>query len=204
MGGSGSGNRSQSGRATCEGAKRIDIRYMAKRGFLSDGYYGRLSWNLGGEPVGNINFRTSRTHVELIYRTRAYGEEWTDVRETVLFGYSHQHFGGIRRWFICPKCRRRCAVLYGGALFRCRKCHGLVYQSTREDAGSRLFSRARKLRQWLGEDGGIDDPWPEKPKGMHWKTYNRKIDQIDDLETKADAHMSVYLRRLAELEGFFG
>ena len=201
MGGPNSGNRWQSGRATCEGALRIDLAYMRRRGLLVPGRQGGLSWSVGGVPAGNIGYRVHKTCMELIYKSRSGGGDWLDVQDWVHFGFSEQHLGGSRAWFICPKCHQRCGVLYGGNPFRCRKCCGLVHQSTREDGGSRLFSHARKLRQKLGEDGGIDDPLPPKPKGMHWKTYRRKIDQIDEIETRADSCLSVYLLRLAELEG---
>jgi hypothetical protein len=52
----------------------------------------------------------------------------------------------------------------------------------------------------VGEDGGIDDLIPPKPKGMHWKTYSWKIDEIDDVETRADAHLTVYRMRLMDLD----
>jgi hypothetical protein len=40
--------------------------------------------------------------------------------------------GGVRDWFGCPACGRRCAILYAlGGRFRCRGCHHLTYRSTR-------------------------------------------------------------------------
>lgn len=40
-----------------------------------------------------------------------------------------------RWWFACPRCQRRCAVLYlipNPGLFRCRLCGGVTYQSKQE------------------------------------------------------------------------
>jgi hypothetical protein len=34
-------------------------------------------------------------------------------------------------------------------------------------------TRALRIRERLGSKGGIDDPFPEKPKGMRWKSYHR-------------------------------
>jgi hypothetical protein len=41
------------------------------------------------------------------------------------------HFGGIRWWFLCPGCSRRCAFLYlpwWKQSFKCRLCHDLTYE----------------------------------------------------------------------------
>jgi uncharacterized protein YjiS (DUF1127 family) len=51
--------------------------------------------------------------------------------------------------------------------------------STREDATSRLWRKKRKLEAMLDNEG-------EKPRGMHWQTYNRICDQLDNLEEELD------------------
>lgn len=41
-------------------------------------------------------------------------------------------YGGLRRWFTCPNCGRRCAKLYAPdrrSRFACRRCWELVYRS---------------------------------------------------------------------------
>ena len=49
----------------------------------------------------------------------------------------------------------------------------MKYESQYEKSFSRATERALKIRRKLDDYGGIDDPFPDKPKGMHWKTYNR-------------------------------
>jgi hypothetical protein len=42
------------------------------------------------------------------------------------------YFGGLRRWFACPLCRRRASRLYlppGMSHFGCRLCYRLTYRS---------------------------------------------------------------------------
>jgi hypothetical protein len=65
------------------------------------------------------------------------------------------------------------AILYGGRYFRCRHCYDLVYESQRENRMTRLLSKAQKIRARLGGSASMLEPFPEKPKGMHWRTYER-------------------------------
>ena len=81
------------------------------------------------------------------------------------------HYGGFRSWFICPGCFRRVAVVYLSVDVRCRRCHGLIYNSERESAQDRRFRKADKIRRRLGWRPGIANPDRSKPKGMHWKTF---------------------------------
>jgi hypothetical protein len=38
------------------------------------------------------------------------------------------------------------------------------------------------LRRKLGGHAGFEQPFPDKPKGMHWKTYFGMCEEIDYLE----------------------
>ena len=71
-------------------------------------------------------------------------------------------------------CGRRVAVLYAaGDLFACRDCYGLAYTSQQESPRSRLISRSRKIRMRLGGGPDLLQPFPERPRGMHERTYMR-------------------------------
>jgi len=109
----------------------------------------------------------------LIYRTRRQGEEWKDIDELFPFLYTATNFAGRRQWLRCLLCGRRCRILYGGAYFRCRRCYGLKFESQYEPAWLRGISRAQKIRERYGGSGSLDEPFPAKPKGMHWRTYDR-------------------------------
>ena len=57
--------------------------------------------------------------------------------------------------------------------FRCRCCAHLAYKSQREDQMSRQLSKAQTIRLRLGGSASLLEPFPEKPTGMHWRTYER-------------------------------
>ena len=89
-------------------------------------------------------------------------------------------FGGERPWFLCHgvqngrSCDRRVRYLYGaGKLFACRHSYGLAYESQQEPARQRGLLKAQKIRERLGGNASMLDDFPNKPKGMHWRTHDR-------------------------------
>jgi hypothetical protein len=86
--------------------------------------------------------------------------------------------GGRRPWFLCEPpgryCGRRVALLYsGGELFACQRCYGLAYESQQQSEFLRGLRKAQKIRVRLGGTPNLLHPFPEKPKGMHWRSYRR-------------------------------
>ena len=94
-------------------------------------------------------------------------------------------------------CGRRVGKLYGpGRYFLCRHCYGLAYQSQREQPHERALRRANGIRMRLGGEPGILCPFPEKPKGMHWRTYERLWQRVRDAEMMAEERLWVQLARI--------
>ena len=69
--------------------------------------------------------------------------------------------------------------------FLCRHCNQLAYASQYEEPWQRALRRANKLKQRLGTDVGIDEPLPDKPKGMWVRTYGCLLDEILQAEMLA-------------------
>lgn len=61
----------------------------------------------------------------------------------------------------------------------------MAYPSQSENEWQRAFSRADRVREKLGWGPGIGNGWGEKPKGMHWKTFDRLIDIHGEAEIEA-------------------
>lgn len=174
MGGIGSGQCWGLGRATCEDYHAVDLRKLIRDGIVSPGDACSLRWYRGDQETGSIRVVCGYGEIMLVSRVRSHGdEEWRDMTEHVELSYTGQHFGGERAWFTCRHCGRRCAILYGGARFLCRLCHGLGYESQKEDRSNRLLRRAQKLRLRLEGSANMMEPFPERPKGMHRRTYER-------------------------------
>lgn len=197
------------GGATCESCKSIDVRRWHRKARLSAGQYFSWSWTCDGEPSGNIGVRTEVDAVVLTYRSRSYGDdEWKSVQQRVPITWTACHLGGRRPWFVCPVyssgqyCGRRVALLYGvGELFACRRCYGLAYACQREALHHRGLGRAQKLRMRLGGSPNMTEPFPDKPKGMHWQTYDRLRHTHDIAEARSNAGLIEFVDRLTRRVG---
>jgi hypothetical protein len=118
------------------------------------------------------------------------------------FATVHAH-GGARPWFRCSAsgggrpCGRRVAKLYlrDGAVFMCRHCCGLAYASQSENPRYRAISRAQKARMRLGGSANLLERFPKKPRGMHRRTYYRRLIRAMAVQERSIALESDYLRR---------
>lgn len=92
------------------------------------------------------------------------------------------HFGGYRRWLICPLCDGRRVSLYiDGQRVGCRDCLKLRYAAQHENARGRMTLRVNRLRQRLGWPTGFASFSGGKPRGMHWSTYDRLAEELERL-----------------------
>lgn len=191
MGGFGSGRKW--GKDTTDDMRRLDVRRLARDGYLKPGMGYGWRWSRHGEVVASINVTVEVDRVLLNYRTRDHGGEWQDRRYPVLLDKTACHLGGERVWWLCPVagCGKRVAVLYGGKVFACRHCHRLAYRCQRETAGDHATRRANTLRDRLGWVPGILNDAGSKPKGMRWRTYWQ-------LRAQYEAHVSRSLAGMAE------
>jgi hypothetical protein len=176
MGGRGSGRTSSYGffAEKCEDYRSIDLAWLRKQNCLRLGYSGRITWSRKGIVTAAIGYRIEAPGLRLHYRHQSHGDtEWRDVNELIPFTRTGTAFNGQRLWFECLSCRGACRILYGGALYRCRRCYRLKYESQYEPGFARAASQAHKIRERLGDNGTLDDPSPPKPKRMHAQTYLR-------------------------------
>ena len=188
--GSGSGYRWRA-RSTVEGCRSIDIRRWRKLGYIPGPSRFSWQWSYEGERTADINVRTiDRDETILSFRSRNYGEdEWESVEQRIPIDWTACNLGGERPWFRCSAyrngiyCGRRVAKLYGaGKLFACRHCYDLAYQSQHEPPYGRALLKTQKISERLGGSSSLAEPFPGKPKGMHWRTYGRLCVQASEAE----------------------
>lgn len=203
MGGIGSGNRYRySTKNTVEGRTWLDVRHWAREHKLSPGNWFSWQWTWGDGSKSSVNVRVeSAWSIRLTYRVRSWGEEeWTDVDYSIGLERTACNYGGERVWFRCPGrgCGLRVAKLFSvGRYYVCRHCGDLAYESQREDPSSRAMSKAQKIRKRLGGMANLTLPFPDRPKGMHWRTYWGLYNQ-----GMAQEHQSMML--MAEQLGLLG
>lgn len=194
MGGIGSGWRWHCGaNDTTDDYRTIDVRRWQRDGLLTPGHAFGWQWSCNGEKVASIDVRTEPGRVILSYRHRSGGGEWKDENYPVWLDWTPCNLGGRRVWFRCPAsgCSRRVAILYGGKIFACRRCYRLAYPSQRETSDDRAARRADRIRDKLGWEPGILNGDGPKPKGMHWRTFDR-------LWAEHDAYVEASLLGMAQ------
>ena len=94
----------------------------------------------------------------------------------VRFTDTEKYFGGVRWWFVCPVTGAKAAKLYlppGCDTFASRKAFHLAYRSQNEMPRDRLLTKVQDIRRKLGGRASLLEPFPDKPKGMHWQMYWR-------------------------------
>jgi hypothetical protein len=163
----------------CETCPSIDVRRWEREGKLLPGQSFEVAWAFDGERCAGIRVGTEWQAVVLMFRVQR-AEGWEDIRQRVPLTWTPCHLGGCRPWFRCnvqtngQYCGRRVVLLYSAdGPFACRTCYGLPYASQRESLRHRGLTKARKIRARLGGSANMFDDFPDRPKGMHRRTYIR-------------------------------
>lgn len=183
MGGIGSGRLwHYDAKDTTSSYRNLDIRQLERRDLLKVNNSFVWQWIRDGEAIGSIQVAVQLNHVMLSYCVNENGE-CVDRNYLVHIERTSCHLGGRRPWFRCPArgCNKRVAILYGGSIFACRHCYRLAYPSQREMLSDRASRKADKIRARLGWEQGILNGEGIKPKGMHWKTFERLCVEHDGL-----------------------
>ena len=209
VGGLGSGSHYRSGaKHRTEDCLSLDVRSWSRDGWLELGTAFTTTWRrhlrdssvrvrvLGDAGIARV------CAVEFSYSWGPEGRK-ENISYTVPLTWSPCNFGGSRPWFVCPgvvkgvSCGRRVAKLYlKHRYFLCRHCHDLTYASRQETGRIAALHKCRRIRRRLGGSANLTEPFPEKPKGMHHKTYWRLLLEYEKATEEYTKAMTADLERL--------
>jgi len=162
----------RSGRLTVDDCRSIDVRQWHRQGRLEPGTSFTLRWAvLEASPAGAMSVFVKGDRlaidgmaIQLIWTGRGFKGKPQ----------------GRRVWFLCPRCSRRCCLLYSqGGPFACRICMGLSYPSENESTAARAARRAWRAIQQAAFDVNRKHG---KPKWMRWPTFWRRAAKAEAAE----------------------
>jgi hypothetical protein len=156
------------GRRTVEQTRSLEIGFLQRNGYFTASKPGWLTWRCEGKITGIKSI------------------EWDGIRlriqnQLVDIGRTPCRFGGYRLWFRCS-CGRHVSALYSPNWrpWACRHCYRLTYATRQAIPRDRQLLRAQRIRRRLGGSANMLEPFPPKPRGMHWRTYER-LRRVHDL-----------------------
>jgi hypothetical protein len=131
------------------------------------------------------------------YLVLSHKRDGAEYSERIQLTETRCHFGGSRRWLVCPGCGKRVGKVFlptnlscrGERVQRwlCRHCYRLTYEQRRsKDLSWVLGWRADRLLE-KSRITATKRGYYRKPKGMRWKTFEKLTDKANALHTKGDA-----------------
>lgn len=179
----GRSRRQGGGRLATDVALRLDVNELWRSGCFRNLATGTVHWHKGQPREASVSFYGDRERIVLLSVQRLSDDSVPEARYEIEIAWSACHFGGLRPWFVCPACDGHCGVLYGLGAFKCRRCHGLVYESQSESAFFRILRKRQKLAAKLEKGGG----------SLRKGTRSALASRIDELDAEIAASAAVAL-----------
>lgn len=141
------------------------------------------------QMIRDVQVRAGQESVSLVV------DQDLENRTVIRLEWTPCHFGGSRGWFLCPACKRRCALVYWiFDRWGCRTCQQLTYYSSQGSPWVRSVRRANRVRNRLVISEGR--AW--RPKGMHWRTFMCLVEEDRRLNSQAGEAVTAMLGRQRE------
>lgn len=193
-------------RSTVDDLLRLDMAKFAHSVDLSAPTVGAWQWVFSRGRTSSITYSVILNHgVRLMYNNGS-GNQKEAVDYLVNVTSTPCNLGGKRYWWICPNvhCGRRCRVLYGGKYFVCWKCAGAYYASQRnKDLLTRIDNELATIRRRLkaSKPSATTTALPDRPKGMHFRTYMRLSKRYNDLQYYRVLSIGIDIAKMGEAMG---
>jgi len=206
MGGYGSGRYRFRRSGAVESFYCLNVTLLKKASVLADGRFRIWRWAGEGQDTHAIGVHGGRERITLRYCIAINGRDWENIEECVSLIWKSCHFSGERPYFVCPglyagrPCNRRAIRLYLlGGRFRCRRCHGLAYNSQSESVVDRARRKAEKINRRLNPEWSDLEFVSPPPKGMWRRKYQMLKQRAEAAQNIADdawlVKMAVFLWR---------
>jgi hypothetical protein len=159
----------------------LDVRFLRREGFFGDGWV-TVGATLKWPRIAQMRIARYRLILDLRGHT---------VLQQIRVSWTQVHLGGERPWMHCPHCEKRVAKLYSGlGGYFCHACIGSPpYATQRLSPEGRTHYQACKLRLKLDGQAQLATPFPERPRRMHRRTYDRLKREGLNLEARLSERM---------------
>jgi hypothetical protein len=186
-------------RIPLEKGLKLDLNLLVRRGLFRSApvLCASISW------VNSGNVRASGLILGHLSARR--GSMWVHLgplEQSVDLVAVPRNFGGVQWFFVCPIMRCHASVLWmppGARQFACRQTWGrqVAYASQFQTRHQRALRGAQGLRYRLGgeEFTRLDDFPPPKPRGMHQRTYEARMERLKAYEARFDLYVEKLISR---------
>jgi hypothetical protein len=126
----------------------LDIRRLKREGYLAPNLRSDWTWRTPhGEEQASVTLTALHKVLQIEYTVPEKDNRYICV--IVPLWFTIGSWGAERRWFGCPRCRGRVAILYfTTGLFQCRRCANLAYPSQYASTGRSYGRRCRYLSRF--------------------------------------------------------
>ncbi|MDP2231328.1 hypothetical protein [Methylotenera sp.] len=146
------------GRLTTDDYLFIDVNHFKREGLLTDAGWFSWQWVRRGKLVDAINVTVKENGIII-------------DGQSIYIEWSSCPLGGIRPWFHCSSCNKRCCKLYkANTSFACKTCLNLVFKVWHLRPKKRALRRADKIFRKVSFDFSRKG---DKPKWQRWPTFER-------------------------------
>ncbi|NCP62014.1 MAG: hypothetical protein GW748_01705 [Alphaproteobacteria bacterium] len=194
MGGYGSGRCEYSLTTKLDEGLKLNINKIKFEGkfVLNSLISGVLQWKKREIIKNSINYELNTMNpkdmwMRVFYIHKPYSAcDAEELDYKIRLSSTQPNYGGKRLWFLCPLTGKRATTLYlpsGYKRFASRYGYNLKYTSQSKTPIDRKIDRMWKLKEELGEN----DYWC-KPKGMHKRTFDLKLQKVCDAEEELDSY----------------
>ncbi len=199
MGGIGSGGWNRSGRATTSDRDQLDIALLRREDVLTAGAGMLITWRVGEVDTRAALVDGDRDGVTVVTAADVGGDDEGLQRQRIGIMWRPCRFGGERPYFVCPDCGARRLHLFADAgRFICRDCASLTYATRRERSFDRALRVSSRIRHQLNAPSWFEQVTPDRPAGMHRRTFGRLLERLSHAEERACGDIMRFLESFAQ------